>query len=352
MTEIVVRNVNDGLAEGLRHLHHCGVVEPSRNGPVLVSPGPVMTTYKMPMERALFSPKRNANPFFHVFEALWMLAGRNDLAWPVQFNKNFAGFSDDGLDCWGAYGWRWRKFFGYDQLAAVALDLRENPASRRAVLTMWNAWSVNSAYALGGDWADLRVAAAGGKDVPCNTHVYFDRRGEGQKLNMTVMCRSNDIIWGAYGANAVHFGFLLEYMAALVGTEPGVYRQFSNNFHMYLELCPQIVTKDTILNLALDAETSQSYPYLSHHELIGASVEEFDKELEWFLGHPMDASVVYSNKFLNNVAAPMYIAWHEWKAKRYGQAAHAINHIEADDWRVACGQWLNRRLEAKNVRPD
>ena len=41
------------------------------------------------------------------------------------------------------------------------------------------------------------------------------------RLQMTVHCRSNDIIWGTYGANAVHFSILQEYVAARIGVDLG-----------------------------------------------------------------------------------------------------------------------------------
>ena len=89
MKVINARNVNDALAAGLRYLWAEGIPETSRNGPVLVAPTPVTTVYSHPTERVLLSPTRDANPFFHLMESLWMLAGKNDIALPVQFNKRF-----------------------------------------------------------------------------------------------------------------------------------------------------------------------------------------------------------------------------------------------------------------------
>src|SRR6266478_1362063 len=114
-----VSNVNVALSEGLWWMKSAGVKEDSRNGPVLVSPEPVMTVYTRPTERVLSSPLRDANPFFHLMEALWMLAGRNDVAWPAQFAKQILQYSDDGVILWGGYGARWRRWFGYDQLTLL-----------------------------------------------------------------------------------------------------------------------------------------------------------------------------------------------------------------------------------------
>src|SRR5690554_4488682 len=125
----------------------------SRNGKVIRVIEPVTIQHRSPLNRVLFNQERDCNPFFHLFEAMWMLAGRNDLA-PLQyFVSTFGQFSDDGKTLNGAYGYRWRHapemFTGfdteqtyernsYDQLNVIIEELRNNPDSRRCVLQMWN----------------------------------------------------------------------------------------------------------------------------------------------------------------------------------------------------------------------
>src|SRR5580698_2494000 len=144
--EIHATNVNDAVDNGFHYLAVAGVEENSRNGKVIVAPEPVLTTYTHPTERVLFSPLRDQNCFFTFFESLWMLAGRNDLAWPLYFNSKFGQFSDDSKTLWGAYGMRWREWFGYDQLPLVMKELKKNPNSRRVVLAMWDATSLEDHY--------------------------------------------------------------------------------------------------------------------------------------------------------------------------------------------------------------
>src|ERR1035437_892492 len=127
MKVLEVRNVNDALAAGLQYLIAEGLPEKSRNGPVLVAPGPVTTVYLKPLERVLYSATRDANPLFHLMESIWMIAGRNEIDFPCQFNKGYGQYSDDGKTMWDAYGWRWRNFFGYDQLIPIVEELRANP---------------------------------------------------------------------------------------------------------------------------------------------------------------------------------------------------------------------------------
>src|SRR5262245_52276337 len=191
MRSITAANINWAFMDGFHWLRACGVEEQSRYGPVLRAPGPVGTTYLHPRERVLFNPLRNCNHVFHLMEAIWMLAGRNDVNWLLPFNSGFKEFAEpDGL-MHGAYGFRWREHFGFDQIETAINDLRDNPTSRRVVIGMWDPRD------------DMGRSK---KDLPCNTGLYLDiRQG---RLNMTVLNRSNDVLWGAYGSNVVHFSML------------------------------------------------------------------------------------------------------------------------------------------------
>lgn len=346
MLTIKAQNVNNAVAQALPYLLSKGEREESRNGVVLVAPEPVCTVYEQPLQRVLFSPMRDANPFFHLMESLWMLAGRNDVAFPAFFNKRFTEYSDDGFIAHGAYGYRWRVLFGMDQLAHLVDELRANPTSRRAVLQMWNALgdlTPVQVKAYNSD-EDLLVGGLTGKDVPCNTHAYFDVRHG--KLNMTVLCRSNDVIWGAYGANAVHFSVLLEYMAIMIGVEVGVYRQFSNNFHVYTDVydldklaaLAKEATSTNYYNNQLDSEVQKVKPY----PLVSVKdIEIWNNDLRNFMRTP-DAAVVYKDDFFNKVAVPMFKAWLERKNKASNGLKY-IDQIEAEDWKLACTQWASRR---------
>jgi thymidylate synthase len=341
--EIRATNVNDALVKGLQYLQKEGKTEQSRNGAVLVAPEPVVTIYSQTKQHVLFSGVRDANPFFHLLgDALWVLAGRNDLAWPAQFNSKFAQYSDDGQTVRGsAYGYRWRQWFGWDQLQAIIKELKANPASRRCVLTMWDAGccSVNCAAGNESDYeqqGDFGAALLGSKDVPCNTHAYVDVRDG--KLNLTVCNRSNDIWFGCYGANAVHFSMLQEYLAAHLGVAVGTYYQVSNNYHLYTEVVP--IWKSE----AVCAEPSVLYP--DSMPLI-QNPTCFDDELEMFFTDPLFVTPTKpSEPFLHSVAIPMYKAWQVRKTKQ-GTGLAEAQQIAAPDWRRACVEWIQRREAAK-----
>jgi hypothetical protein len=348
---IRVNNVNQALAEGLIFLDRYGVEESSRNGPVLVASAPVTTEYSKPAERVLFSPLRDANPFFHLFESLWMLAGRNDIAFPVAFNSRFGAYSDDGKTQRGAYGFRWRKWFGYDQLNVIINELRSNPASRRCVLGMWDAGEICyperdcSKYEPSTD-GDLLANTV---DKPCNTHIYFRVHCGNTKepvLDMTVCCRSNDILWGAYGANAVHFSFLQEYMAARIGVGVGTYYQMSNNFHLYTD----VIGRDKMHGIIEDCMQTNYYRGNLQTVPLAHNPDEFDYDLHRFFGSlDIPNRTTYTNLFFTQVAGPMYEAWKYRKIDTY-HADIAVSAIQDGAWRLACAAWLERRrVSAKPV---
>lgn len=379
---LTYRGVNDaffGIVKGIHTNSIPTTRSSSRNGDVLYVQEPVIITYTHPREKVLFNAARDANPAFHLYEALWMLAGRNDVESLAYYNSRIAQYSDDGQTFNGAYGYRWRHakdgetfdgdgIDGTDQLKVIINHLRSKPDSRRAVLSMWNVESdllkINDHRC-----KSCKLAAQAGlnddgghrcvncqwasRDVCCNLSACFSLRDVGgviatkYLLDLTVFNRSNDLIWGTLGANAVHFAFLLEYMAAHLGVEVGVYSQVSNNQHVYLanwkpdewltaphQNYGEYQPSPTLIPLVKDPAT-------------------FDRELPGFVErHSKDAFPArYAEPFLRDVAQPMCIAWHYYKNRDFDSALSTIKGVLADDWRLAGTQWLERRAkrEAKRI---
>jgi hypothetical protein len=320
---ITATNVNDAFLSGLWWLRTSGVREESRNGPVLVAPGPVITTYSRPWERVLFLPQRDANHVFHLLESLWMLTGSDDVTPLIPFNSGIVRYTEDGAKMHGAYGFRWRRWQGtidqYDQIPEAIHQLKNNRDSRQVVLSMWDPQMDLTEY----PW----------KDRPCNTHIYFDCRGG--KLNVTVCCRSNDMLWGAYGANVVHMSILQEVIAAGVGVPMGVYRQFSNNFHLYTE---NEMTAGLLKNPPTYSHDEYNSTKDIHVPLIGGgeSVEDFledCQELIW------GDSRVYRTKFIREVADPLKAAY----AARKSGEPYTLESIRWCDWKLGFKEWVERR---------
>ena len=125
MYKLTAWNVCEVLPAGMFLLRDNGVVEDTRNGPAMVMPGPVTTMIQCPTERVLFSATRDANPAFHLFEAIWMLAGRNDVAPLNTFIRDFGErFGEPEGIVHGAYGHRWRNA-GQQQLDGIRTETRD-----------------------------------------------------------------------------------------------------------------------------------------------------------------------------------------------------------------------------------
>lgn len=322
-----VRNVAEALPLGVQLLQQHGKKEKSQYGDVLVFPTPVTTVYSHPRERVLLSAQRNANPAFNLFEALWHLDGRNNAAFLTKYIQDFAyRFAEKDGKIHDAYGHRWRDHFDFDQLEEIIRRLTINPDDRQCVLQIWDA-----RCDLKGQW----------KTRPCNTNVYF--RMNNDALDITTCCRSNDIIWGAYGTNAVSFSILQEYLAAFLECSVGVYYQISNNYHAYLDILSKM---NGDLN---DARTPSSIPLV--HD-----AETFDEEL-YFLMYSIDkrrchidtAPGLFSNRFLSMTAWPMAVAFRMWREGQKQQALEISQSIESEDWRIASIEWFERRMKKSDA---
>jgi thymidylate synthase len=360
MRVIKVRNVHQALPEALYQLSVNGVDRDSRNGPVRMFPEPVTTVYERPAERVLFWKERDANPFFHLYESLWMLGGRNDVESVAAYVENIRNYSDDGVTFHGAYGYRWRNHFANwqvtnleelanenifevakDQLPLIINALRENQDDRRQVLSMWDAN------------VDL---GRQGKDLPCNLQAIFQVAPDG-RLDMTVTNRSNDIVWGAYGANAVHFSYLHEYVARSIGVEQGIYRQVSTNFHAYHATLTKVdCLGDFAIDMSLNSGSLLHDPYIAQavepFPLISIDPAKWNDELEMFLGNP--DTIGLTDPFFRRVAYPMCRAHREFKNKsnpnRFESALDWVDQVKATDWQLAAREWLARRWEAAKAK--
>jgi len=369
---IEARNVAEALPLGVGLLLLHGQREESRAGPVVVAPGPVMTVTGRPTERVLTSEVRDANPFFHLAESIWMLAGRDDAKFlnryvadfGARFAESASGANNAEAGGWihGAYGHRWRVALGHDQLDYVVAMLRRDPTSRQAVIQMWDA--TLSAEVAGyeqevGGSADL---TGSWRDRPCNSHIYLRIRQEmsmmdtstvlSRRLDLTVCCRSNDAIWGAHGANAVHFSVLQEYLAARIGVGVGLMYQLSNNYHVYETELERLRGRAHRLRYDLSLEEAlrdQRYddphvepkPMFESPELIDADVALLCRRVEDDQIYEVGG---YANPWFEHTAELALLA-HRYHKLGQQRTAHALaTRISDPAWSIACAEWIRRRM--------
>jgi thymidylate synthase len=309
-------DVNEAYYELQYTKKHYVQPEKTRNGPALVYQEPVLITHASPYRRVLFDPVRNANPFFHYMESIWMLAGSNTVPFLAKFSSQIKEYSDNGYTFHGAYGHRWRNHFGVDQIDSVIHMLKKDPATRRALITMWDPAS------------DLERL---GKDLPCNTHVYLGIRSG--VLHMTVCNRSNDMVWGMLGANIVHMSILQEYIANALEIEVGDLNQFTVNLHIYEDWVDK-------WNKEGGSSWYKTYPNVRAWRF-GPRTFDID-EADRFIEDGIHSNRPYQCRILRDNAVPMYDAWETYKANDLPKAIHIAQRIYDDDWRHACVEWLQR----------
>jgi len=369
-------NVNNALPQGISLLKHFGRPAAPRGMKVLEMEMPIMTQYLRPDQCVLIDDTRLCNPFFHLIEALWILNGRSNVSTLKFYNAKMADYSDDGKTFYGAYGQRLRGgefnpdsvfangFGGYEQLTGVIQKLTDDQMSRQAVAVIW----------------DVKDLYNQSKDIPCNDMLMFTLRNG--RLDMTIICRSNDVIWGAYGANAVQFSFIMQYVAAGLGAKVGAMFQMSNNYHVYtedngadlwkklstdkwlkeahdpygsmnLKTCPLIATTlpdGTVLT------PEQAVKMFDHENNL--FLELVDNEIELLNNDKVSAMstkefyehTLFKQPFFYKVALPLHIVWMSRKMRKYsgeksdewfGHTTTSTNFDEKIDWLAAALQWCD-----------
>ncbi len=174
------------------------------------------STLEQPLERYVFLPGRGADPVAQFAETIWVLAGRNDVPWLSRYLPRAPEFSDDGGATWhGAYGPRLRAWAGCDQIDQVRRLLRADPASRRAVMSLF----------------DPARDFGQGRDIPCNNWMSWTIRDG--RLHLAIALRSNDIVWGFSGINAFEWSVLHEMLAFWLGCKVGTATYFAASLHLY-----------------------------------------------------------------------------------------------------------------------
>jgi len=169
---------------------------------------------------------------------------------------------------------------------------------------------------------------------------------------MCVTNRSNDAVWGALGANAVHFSMLQEYLAVMIGCAVGKYWQVTNNLHLYLDHHKELM--ETMAAKAFPSDQfNSSCPYetgrVEPTPLIpGGNVLKFDADIAMLLDE--GAALGMTDWFCRKVGGPMLESIRLYKAQNESNRDR-INKAQArlwdmpikSDWLLAGQDWLERR---------
>lgn len=165
---------------------------------------PILTLRKIPLR--LF-----------VAEQVWFLTGAKNLEFLQKFTRIWDDFSEDDNTIASAYGFRWRKHFGRDQVGMLMDLLDKEPSSRHGVILMW-------------DPSDDGLGGAEKKNVPCP--YTFTVQIIGGKLCLHLVIRSNDMMLGN-PHDVAGFALLAYIFAEKLGVEVGTFTVSISNAHVY-----------------------------------------------------------------------------------------------------------------------
>ena len=152
-----------------------------------------------------------------VRELLWFLRGstnvREDL---TQHTPIWDAWADENGDLGPIYGVQWRSWGGrgVDQIAEALRLIREQPDSRRILVSAWNV----------ADLPRMRLP-------PCHALFQFSVR-EGRRLDLQLYQRSADLALGV-PFNIASYALLLQIMAQQSGLQPGVFVHTFGDVHIY-----------------------------------------------------------------------------------------------------------------------
>lgn len=153
-----------------------------------------------------------------IAEQIWFVSGaRKPEVFLRDFTKIWDDFTNPGDVVTVAYGYRWRRHFGRDQLGMLVRLLEKDPSSRHGVVITWDP----AADGLGG---------ASKANVPCP--YTFTVNILGGRLNMLNVVRSNDVILGL-PHDVAGFCLLQCMLAQRLGVRPGIYTHTIANAHVY-----------------------------------------------------------------------------------------------------------------------
>lgn len=173
-----------------------------------------------PRQRWVLSRQPGINPAFAIAEVFWILAGRNDSKFINYWNPELPKFAGQNDKYHGAYGYRLRRQFEFDQLERAFTVLDKNPISRQVILQIWDPQS---------DFPRVDGSPVS-EDIPCNVCSMLKVRGG--RLEWMQIMRSNDLFLGT-PHNFVQFTMLQEIIAGWLGLAMGAYCHLSDSLHIY-----------------------------------------------------------------------------------------------------------------------
>lgn len=161
-----------------------------------------------------------------IYELLWFLRGDTNVKYLQEHGvRIWNEWADEDGDLGHIYGYQWRSWPDYnggyiDQIAKVVDDIKNNPDSRRIIVSSWNV----------ADLDNMNLP-------PC--HLLFQFYVADGRLSLQLYQRSADTFLGV-PFNIASYALLLMMMAQVTGLEPGEFVHTTGDTHIYLDHIEQV----------------------------------------------------------------------------------------------------------------
>ena len=208
-------NLDDLLRDALEAVRSFGRRVRPRRGSCLEITGVMLELTDI--RARLSRTETKGTPFSALGEFCWYLSGRSDFGF-IDYYLRGAYDPDEDVEpdgtIAGAYGPRLVAAAGDGQLERVINMLSAHPATRQAVLQLFDADDLTS----------------GQHDVPCTCTLQFLNRSDG--LELVTYMRSNDVYRGL-PHDVFCFTLLQEWIACRLGVDVGTYKHAVGSLHLY-----------------------------------------------------------------------------------------------------------------------
>ena len=203
----------------LQHVLDNGTIKHDRTGTGTISIFGTQSRYNLDDGFPLLTTKKLHLKSI-IYELLWFLKGDTNVKYLQDHGVSIWNeWADENGDLGPVYGHQWRSWPDYnggtiDQIQYVLDQLKNNPDSRRMIVSAWNVAEVN------------KMALP-----PC--HTIFQFYVAGDRLSLQLYQRSADTFLGV-PFNIASYALLLQMMAQVTGLEAGEFVHTTGDTHLYL----------------------------------------------------------------------------------------------------------------------
>ena len=209
-----------------------------------------------------------------IYELLWFLRGDTNAKWLQERGvRIWNEWADENGDLGHIYGYQWRSWPDYngghvDQISEVIEQIKNNPNSRRLIVSAWNVADINNMNL-----------------PPC--HILFQFYVANGKLSCQLYQRSADTFLGV-PFNIASYALLTMMVAQVCELEPGDFVYTTGDTHLYLDHIEQAKLQLTreprqLPKMVINPDVKSIFDFKYETEKLSGHIASFQLLSVWLL---------------------------------------------------------------------